>query len=108
MSSPESESEGIRAEAQRRLQVRQMTKSPTTNTISDIRDRLLPCPFCGGGSFDVKLNGQVWTGMRYGDPVSVSIFHWCDKIEGQPSRPIERIGKDVDSAIEMWNTRKGN
>lgn len=67
--------------------------------------QLLPCPFCGAGTTTSKANGQVWTGMKYSEPTSVSIQHWCTKVEGQPSRMIERIGKDVESAVAAWNMR---
>lgn len=66
---------------------------------------LLPCPFCGAGQTEVRENGKVWTGMKYGTPSSVSIFHWCEPIAGQPSRGIERVGRDLESAIAAWNMR---
>jgi hypothetical protein len=43
--------------------------------------------------------------MKYSEPSSVSVRHWCDNIEGQPSRMIERVGRDEASAIEAWNRR---
>jgi hypothetical protein len=66
--------------------------------------RLLPCPFCGGGSSEFSLNGRVWSGMGFSEPVSVSIKHWCTAAPG-PSRAIERIGRDKEQAIERWNMR---
>lgn len=66
---------------------------------------LLPCPFCGAGKTEIRENGRPWLGMRYGEPVSVSVRHWCDPIEGQPSRMIERVGRDRAAAIDAWNTR---
>ena len=66
---------------------------------------LLPCPFCGAGTTRVVMNGQTWTGTKYSDPISVSVVHHCDPIEGQPSRQIERIGRDAESAIAAWNRR---
>ena len=66
---------------------------------------LLPCPFCGAGITRVVMNGQTWTGTKYSDPISVSVVHHCDPIEGQPSRQIERIGRDAESAIAAWNRR---
>ena len=68
-------------------------------------DELKPCPFCGAGITSIKENGKIWLGMRYSEPASISINHWCDNIEGQPSRMIERIGRDLDSAIAAWNMR---
>ena len=66
--------------------------------------RLLPCPFCGGGITEFHDNGRVWAGMKYSDPISVSVRHWCEEAPG-PSRLIERIGKDKEQAIERWNMR---
>lgn len=42
--------------------------------------------------------------MKWSNPVTVSVVHWCQDTPG-PSRMIERIGKDKDQAIEMWNMR---
>ena len=67
--------------------------------------RLLPCPFCGAGQTLFKDNGRMWTGMKLSDPVSVSVRHWCEEEPGQPSRMIERIGRDRESAILAWNKR---
>lgn len=67
---------------------------------------LKPCPFCGGNETETILNGQIWRGtLGYGPPVSVSIIHHCPKIDGQPSRRLERVGRDEESAIRSWNTR---
>ena len=66
---------------------------------------LRECPFCGAGTTRVVMNGQTWTGTKYSDPISVSVVHHCDPIEGQPSRQIERIGRDAESAIAAWNRR---
>lgn len=66
--------------------------------------RLLPCPFCGGGITEFLDNGRVWAGMKYSDPISVSVRHWCAETPG-PSRLIERIGRDKEQAIERWNMR---
>ena len=68
-------------------------------------DKLKECPFCGAGTTRVVMNGQTWTGTKYSDPISVSVVHHCDPIEGQPSRQIERIGRDAESAIAAWNRR---
>lgn len=67
---------------------------------------LKPCPFCGAGETGIVENGRMWTGMRYGDPVSVSVRHFCPPTPGQPSpRLIERCGRDLESAIAAWNHR---
>lgn len=67
-------------------------------------DRLLPCPFCGAGQTDIVENGAVWAGTKYSAPISVSVRHWCPH-DGQPGRMIERIGRDLESAIAAWNMR---
>ncbi len=72
---------------------------------SDV-SRLLPCPFCGGGTTEIRMNGQSWLGTAYSEPISVSVCHWCDQLPG-PSRMIERIGRDTEQAIERWNMRGG-
>lgn len=64
-----------------------------------------PCPFCGGGITSIKLNGRVWTGTKWGEPSSVSVQHWCKPVLGQPSRMLERVGRDEASAIAAWNMR---
>jgi len=68
-------------------------------------NELKPCPFCGGTETIIQENGTVWLGTKSSDPISVSVKHWCEKIEGQPSRPIEIIGRDLRSAIDRWNHR---
>lgn len=69
------------------------------------RAKLLPCPFCGGGKTEVRENGRPWLGTRWGEPVSVSVRHWCEHVDGQPSRMIERVGRDRAAAIAAWNRR---
>lgn len=44
--------------------------------------------------------------MKYSEPSSVGVRHWCEPTPGQPSRMIERVGKDHASAIAAWNTRE--
>lgn len=65
---------------------------------------LLPCPFCGAGITEIRENGKVWTGIKWSDPISVSVLHWCQDTPG-PRRMIERIGKDKEQAVENWNMR---
>jgi hypothetical protein len=67
---------------------------------------LAPCPFCGGGITTVRPIGRVWGGMGYGEPSSIEIMHYCDPVEGQPSRPVVRVGRDIQSAVNAWNKRK--
>jgi hypothetical protein len=66
---------------------------------------LKPCPFCGAGETRIHVNKGTWTGMGYGEPVSVEVQHWCEKTEGQPERMISRVGRDEPSAVEAWNRR---
>ena len=66
---------------------------------------LKPCPFCGGSDFEIVENGRIWSGMKYSEPVSVGVRHWCPATPGQPSRMIERVGRDEASAVTAWNTR---
>jgi len=68
-------------------------------------DRLLPCPWCGAGETEVVENGKIWLGMKYSEPSSVSVRHHCARIPGQPSRMLERVGRDRASAVSAWNTR---
>lgn len=74
-----------------------MTTAPTPD--------LLPCPFCGAGNTEIRENGKVWSGMGYTRPTSTSVFHHCTPTAGQPSRAIERVGRDRASAIAAWNQR---
>ena len=67
--------------------------------------KLRPCPFCGGTDVQVRENGRQWLGMKYGEPASVSILHWCPSVPGQPGRAIERVGRDHASAVAAWNQR---
>jgi len=68
-------------------------------------DALKPCPFCGAGATEITPNGRQWTGSGWGEPSSVSVRHWCDAVPGQPSRMLERVGRDEASAIAAWNRR---
>lgn len=68
-------------------------------------EKLLPCPFCGAGNTEIRDNGKVWSGMGYSAPTSTSVFHHCKPVAGQPSRAIERVGRDRASAIAAWNQR---
>jgi hypothetical protein len=67
---------------------------------------LSPCPFCAGGVTSIRPLGRIWMGMKYSEPSSIEIMHHCDPVPGQPSRPIVRVGRDIDSAVNAWNKRK--
>lgn len=68
-------------------------------------ENLEPCPFCGAGTFDIKEN-RSWQGMKWSDPISVEVRHWCPKVDGQPSpRMIAMVGRDRPSAVASWNRR---
>jgi hypothetical protein len=67
---------------------------------------VVPCPFCAAGVFSVRPLGRIWMGMRYSEPTSFEIMHHCDPVMGQPSRPVIRVGRDLQSAIDAWNQRK--
>lgn len=85
-----------------------MTTPPHTGWPAGmLQDELKPCPFCGSGDTQIKENGKIWLGMRFSEPASVSVFHWCPAVPGQPSRAIERVGRDRESAIAAWNRRTG-
>jgi hypothetical protein len=79
-----------------------MSSDATDNTM---RAALLPCPFCGAGETAIHVNQGTWTGMRYGEPVSVEVRHWCSQEPGQPSRGLVRVGRDEAAAIAAWNRR---
>ena len=66
---------------------------------------LKPCPFCGGGETILHVNKGTWNGQRYGEPVSVEVRHWCEPVDGQPGRMLDRVGRDEASAIAAWNRR---
>ena len=68
---------------------------------------LLPCPFCGEGTFQIRTHGRVWTGtLGMTEPTSYTVNHWCQPVKGQPHPPvISRAGRDLDSAVAAWNTR---
>jgi hypothetical protein len=68
-------------------------------------EELKPCPWCAAGQTQIEENGRMWTGQSKSEPTSVSVVHWCDPMQGQPSRRIERVGRDRASAIAAWNTR---
>lgn len=69
------------------------------------KPELLPCPFCGAGQSEFRENGRTWMGGRYSEPTSVSVMHWCEEVPGQPSRVIQRVGRDRESAVAAWNLR---
>jgi hypothetical protein len=64
------------------------------------------CPFCGRGEFQVRENGKIWLGMKYSEPVSWSVMHWCNESPGISQPLIERKGKTLADAVAKWNERK--
>jgi hypothetical protein len=82
-----------------------MTNNTDTAATSAERAALLPCPWCAAGTTKIVHNGRVWTGMQWSEPLSVSVRHWCKPVAGQPSRMIERVGRDEASAVDAWNRR---
>lgn len=72
---------------------------------------LKPCPFCGGGETRIdenRLNRAPMMSGKESPVISVEIRHWCERLEGQPSRnTITRTGRDMESAIAAWNRRAG-
>lgn len=70
-------------------------------------EKLLPCPFCGGGETMLHYNTGVWRGVEgYGEPISVEVRHWCADVEGNPkSRLLALVGRDKETAIAKWNAR---
>ncbi len=81
--------------------------APDAGHASHGSGELAPCPFCNGGQTMIEESKGVWNGSGFGEPVSVSVRHWCDPVPGQPNRMIERIGRDRASAIAAWNMRGG-
>jgi len=67
---------------------------------------LTPCPWCRAGTFQIRSLGRIWNGTKYGPPSSYEVIHHCEPTEGQPSRAIIRVGRDLESAVYAWNTRK--
>ena len=70
---------------------------------------LKPCPFCGGGTFDVTevpLNKMPSMDGRPSSIVSASVRHWCPRQDGQPGGlNVSMHGRDRTSAIAAWNRR---
>lgn len=74
---------------------------------NDAGPALLPCPFCGGGTTEVRRNHGTWRGVKgWGEDVSVEVRHWCPPVEGQPQRGgITFVGRDQASFVALWNRR---
>lgn len=70
---------------------------------------LKPCPFCGGGEFDiteVPLNRMPHMSGKPSPIVSASVRHWCAKRDGQPTGlNVQMHGRDREAAIAAWNRR---
>jgi len=68
--------------------------------------QLLPCPFCGAGATTVEEGHKVWTGIKYGAPLTYSVRHFCEKLEGDKfDNMIVKKAKTMKEAIALWNRR---
>jgi hypothetical protein len=56
------------------------------------------------GSLDEIPAWAAWQ-ARATQPPDRSVRHHCSPVSGQPSRMIERVGRDRESAIAAWNRR---
>lgn len=65
---------------------------------------LMPCPFCGAGSYDISESRLPPKMSGPGALISVTIRHWCDHKNGV-RRTISVTGRDREDAREQWNTR---
>ena len=69
---------------------------------------LKPCPFCGGGTFDVSEHRLAPTMKGPGAVVSVQLLHWCDKntvSDGIVASIVEFRGRDENAVFAAWNRR---
>lgn len=67
--------------------------------MSNGRDDIKPCPFCGGHEVEIRERNSS-TGV-----FSVSVLHWC-KDGGKPVlKPIECMGRTREEAVRLWNRR---
>ena len=66
--------------------------------------KLLPCPFCGGVSYEER-ESKHWTGMR-SQVLSVTITHRCLPVSPPPAGlAISCKGKTLEDAVANWNER---
>ena len=66
------------------------------------------CPFCGAGEhrIDIQpLHRAPSMDSRPNAVVSATLIHWCKRTEGQPQSILKIVGRDEESAINIWNTR---
>ena len=71
----------------------------------NILNELKSCPFCGGNNNDIKEGSKIWLGTKWSDPISYSIYHWCETSVGEISNFIQIKAKTIEKMIEIWNTR---
>lgn len=57
------------------------------------------CPFCGGYEVEIRERNSA-TGV-----FSVSVLHWCNDGGRQALKPIERMGRNREEAVRLWNKR---
>jgi hypothetical protein len=76
---------------------------------ADVTDcpQLKPCPFCGGGTTDIKENRLPPKMNGPGSIISVEIRHWCPQTPGCIGGHISVRGRDMESAVNAWNRRAG-
>lgn len=63
---------------------------------------LYNCPFCGAGTFTYTTT-RTWLGMRWSDPFSHILKHWCVKGEGDLNCFLEFRCKTREQLISKWN-----
>lgn len=66
-------------------------------------DTLPPCPFCGAGTTQIRLD-RFWTGKRH-KRLSATVMHGCVREEGQPQSMIQIKGKTEADAVRLWTAR---
>ena len=73
------------------------------------KDKLKPCPFCGG---EVNIKKTLGSDERNGYNFKVIVFCQCGVTLAKPSKEDKNgwccdNGESRTELIEQWNTRKG-
>lgn len=71
-----------------------------------LTDQLRPCPFCGGGEYNLDKS-KHWTGVR-SIVLSVALRHWCERKPSELPSTITIKRKTEAEAIAAWNKRTHN